>query len=168
MSFALVVSPGPPRRGSSETATSRRRGGRGEVFALSARRISAAGACRAGGRWVGRVRRSAGGPCPRAGEPPAPGLPGDAPPARAPSPTSRAWSSIPQRTASASSRLLTPRCRSPSVQPSLEPRSPRLGRPWRFRPLATSFGPSGLHRRALFAPGLCRYGRTATCSKGGG
>jgi hypothetical protein len=38
--------------------------------------------------------------------------------------------------------------------------SARLGRRWRFRPLVASFGPSGLHQRALFAPRLCRYGAT--------
>ena len=57
--------------------------------------------------------------------------------------------------------------RSISLGPA-EPGSARSGRPWRFWPLVTSFGPSGLHRRALLAPGLCRYRRTATCSKGGG
>jgi hypothetical protein len=66
--------------------------------------ISGAGACRGGHRGLGLAKRFAPEPCPRAGAPRAPGLPDDSQPGRVPPPTSRAWSSIPQKTAWASSR----------------------------------------------------------------
>ena len=113
-SVFVHASPGP--QGSIGDAEGRRR----EVIALSASRISGAGACRAGGRGVGRVTRSSGGRCPHAGEPPTPDLPGDAPPACF-FPTSPAWSSIPQRTASGSSRPLAA-----AVSLGPEPRLHRL------------------------------------------
>lgn len=46
----------------------------------------------------------------------------------------------------------------PGLTAEAEPRSARLGLGWRFRAWLTSFGPSGLHRRTLFAPGLCSCG----------
>jgi hypothetical protein len=44
----------------------------------------------------------------------------------------------------------------PGLTAEAEPGSARLGLRWRFRAWLTSFGPSGLHRRTLFAPGLHR------------
>jgi hypothetical protein len=103
--------------------------GRSSPSALAAYLAQASvGACRAGGRWVGRVRQSARGRCPHAGEPPAPGLPSHAPPARASSPTSPAWSSIPRRAASASSRPFARHSRSPSVPVLVDPLEPALAR----------------------------------------
>ena len=46
----------------------------------------------------------------------------------------------------------------PGLTAEAEPGSARLGLGWRFRAWLTSFGPSGLHRRTLFAPGLCSCG----------
>src|SRR5207342_3526513 len=46
----------------------------------------------------------------------------------------------------------------PGLTAEAEPGSARLGLRWRFRAWLTSFGPSGLHRRTLFAPGLCSCG----------
>ena len=58
----------------------------------------------------------------------------------------------------------------PGLTAEAEPGSARLGLGWRFRAWLTSFGSSGLHRRTLFAPGLCSCGAsgTAGCSKASG
>ena len=47
---------------------------------------------------------------------------------------------------------------------SAEPGSARLGRRWLFRPLVASFGPSGLYRRALFAPPSVATGSRRPCA----